>query len=82
MVGVKNIKDKEYRWFKADAGQGELKTAQMQGGMYSGPDGKKAKRVNLDFNQVPKKYHTPETSPLTTTINSGSNTFDIDVPSK
>jgi len=65
-----------------DAGQGDLKTAQMQGGMYSGPDGKKAKRVNLDYNQVPKKYHTPESSTLTTTIASGSNTFDIDVPTK
>ena len=63
-----------------DAGMGDLKTAQMQGGMYTGPDGKKAKRVNLDYNQVPKKFHIPETTTIKTTINAGSNTFDIDVP--
>jgi len=65
-----------------DAGQGDLKIAQMQGGMYTGPDGKKAKRVNLDYNQVPKKFHTPETTTITTTLNKGENTFDIVVPAK
>jgi len=63
-----------------DAGMGDLMTARMQGGEYTGPDGKKKKRVNLDYNQVPKKYHTPESTTITTTINKGSNTFDIDVP--
>jgi hypothetical protein len=65
-----------------DAGQGDLMTARMQGGEYQGPDGKKKKRVSLDFLPVPKKFHTPDTSTITTTIKGGSNTFDIDVPEK
>jgi hypothetical protein len=65
-----------------DAGKGELITAQMQGGMYTGPDGKKAKRVSIDYNQVPKKFQSPETTTITTTLNKGDNTFDIVVPTK
>jgi hypothetical protein len=65
-----------------DAGKGDLITAQMQGGMYTGPDGKKAKRVSIDYNQVPKKFQSPETTTITTTVNAGENTFDIVVPTK
>lgn len=65
-----------------DAGKGDLTTAHMQAGEYTGPDGHKKKRVSLDYNQVPKKYHEPNTSSIHTTIQKGNNTFDFDVPAK
>lgn len=63
-----------------DAGEGDFRTASMQQGAYAGPDKNKAKRVQVDFNKVPKKFHAPDTTTITTTISKGSNKFDIVVP--
>jgi hypothetical protein len=65
-----------------DAGQGDLMTARMQGGEYQGPDGKKKKRVSLDYVQVPKKFQSPESTTITTTLTAGQNAFNIEVPAK
>jgi hypothetical protein len=54
---------------------------------YKGPDagkdksGKKATITGVPkFVNVPNKYHEPSTSGLKTTINKGSNTYDITIP--
>jgi hypothetical protein len=62
-----------------DAGKGDFMTYSMSKS-YQGPESKGAKKVNLSYLEVPKKYHDPETSGLTTKIEKGSNTFDIVIP--
>jgi hypothetical protein len=62
-----------------DAGKGDFMSYSMSKS-YPGPEAKGAKRVNLRYLEVPKKYHDPETSGLTTTVNKGANTFDIVIP--
>jgi hypothetical protein len=62
-----------------EAGKGDFMTYSMAQS-YQGPEAKGAKKANLRFVEVPKKYHDPETSGLTTTINKGPNTFDITIP--
>ncbi len=62
-----------------EAGKGDYMTVVMSASQ-PGPDGK-GQKVNLPkFVDVPKKYHDPETSGLRTTVNKGSNTFDIVIP--
>jgi hypothetical protein len=63
-----------------EAAKGQLK-GKMMSGYYKGPE---AKSLGLQgppkIIDVPGKYANPETSGIQTTINSGSNTFDIVVP--
>ena len=60
-----------------DAGKGFFTEASMAASA-PGPDGK-AKKVNLSFVPVPPKFHKPETSGITTTVEKGENTFNIDI---
>jgi hypothetical protein len=63
------------------AAQGEFQSKMMSAGVYKGPEAKGKGRVSgLKFIQVPDKYHNPETSGLKTTVNKGSNTYDIAIP--
>ena len=62
-----------------DAGKGDFMSASMSQA-YQGPEAKAARKVALKYVEVPKKYHDPETSGLTTTVNKGPNTFDIVIP--
>lgn len=56
-------------------------TAVMRGGAYQGPDAKPGrKKVGLKFTDVPDKFYDPETSGLRTTVEKGTNTFDITIP--
>ena len=64
-----------------DAGRGEYMSKSMAAGAYKGPQGgSKAAKVNVKFVEVPKKYHDPSTTTLKTTVNKGTNTYDIKIP--
>lgn len=63
------------------AGKGDFMSKSMAGGAYKGPEAKgKGKVVGLKYIEIPKKYFEPNTSGIETTIQSGSNTFDIVIP--
>jgi hypothetical protein len=63
------------------AGKGDFMSKSMAAGAYKGPEAKgKGKVVGLKFIEIPKKYFEPNTSGIETTIQSGSNTFDIVIP--
>ena len=63
-----------------DAGQGEYQS-KMMNAANKGPGVKyKGKVFGVKFIAIPKKYHDPVTSGFKTTINKGTNTYDIDVP--
>ncbi len=89
-VATGNIKDGKYKienaplgevmiGVNADAGRGDYQTAVM-GGTYKGPDGKGVGKTGIRFIEVPVKFAEPTTSGIKTTINKGSNTFNIEVP--
>jgi hypothetical protein len=63
-----------------DAGRGDYQSRAMAAS-YKGPDkvGKKPGPLP-NFVEVPKKYQDPQTSGLKTTVNKGSNTYDIVIP--
>jgi len=56
------------------AGQGDFMTKTMNAGA------SKKGKVNWKYLQVPDKFQDPNTTTLKTTINKGSNTYDIKVP--
>lgn len=63
-----------------DAARGELQ-GKMMSGYYKGPEAKsKGIMGPPKIVGVPPKYSSPETSGITTTVNSGANTFDILIP--
>ena len=63
-----------------DAGQGEY-TSKMMGSANKGPGVKyKGKVFGIKFTSVPKKYQDPGTSGFKTTVDVGTNTYDIEVP--
>lgn len=62
------------------AARGEFQSKAMQGGLYKGPDKQGKGSVPLRFVDVPAKYADPNASGLTTTVNPGTNTFDIVIP--
>ena len=62
------------------AAMGEYRSKTMQGGLYKGPEAKGKGKVNLRFIDVPEKYADPNKSGIRTTVNSGSNTYDIVIP--
>lgn len=62
-----------------EAGRGDFMSYTMSQS-YQGPEAKGAKKAAAKFIDVPKKYHDPETSGLTTMIQKGPNTFDIVIP--
>lgn len=60
-----------------EAAKGEL-MSKMMAGAYKGPEGKEAGKVAMPkLVELPPNYFTPETSGIKTTINKGSNTYDI-----
>ena len=61
-----------------DAAKGQMMGRAMAGTDPTAKGGKKATLPKVV--DVPKKYHDPETSGFTTTINKGANTFDIVIP--
>ncbi len=64
------------------AARGDYQAAMMRAGaMTGGPEGKAGrKKVNVQFVALPAKYFDPNTSGLKTTVNGGSNTYDIVIP--
>lgn len=63
-----------------DAAKGDYMSLTMSQS-YQGPDSKGKARGPLPaFVDVPPEYADPETSGITTTINEGANTYDINIP--
>jgi hypothetical protein len=64
-----------------DAGTGDFQTAVMSGGRFKGPEvkGKGEAKGVQKFVKVPKKYFDPVQSGIKTTIQKGTNTFNIDI---
>jgi hypothetical protein len=63
-----------------DAAKGEM-MGKVMAGYYKGPEAKSRGIVAPPkIVDVPPKYRKPDTSGLTTTINEGANTFDIQIP--
>jgi hypothetical protein len=63
-----------------EAAKGKMQSKLMSG-YYQGPEAKKAGVVAPPrVVEVPTKYTDPKTTTITTTIQSGTNTFDIKIP--
>lgn len=63
-----------------DAATGDFQSASMAGGSYKGPESKGKAKVDLKFTKVPAKFFDPTSSGLKTTIQKGTNTYDIVIP--
>lgn len=63
-----------------DAATGDFQSASMAAGSYTGPDAKGKAKVDLKFTKVPAKFFDPKTSTLKTTVQKGTNTYDIVIP--
>jgi hypothetical protein len=61
-----------------DATKGELMKRQFAGSDPNAKGGKRAAPPKIL--EVPKKYHTPDVSPLTTDTQKGANKYDIVIP--
>jgi hypothetical protein len=62
-----------------EAGKGDYMSKVMSQS-YQGPEAKvKGKKASLKFIDVPKQYHDPEKSGLSTTIKEGANTYNIEI---
>lgn len=61
-----------------EAGKGDY-MSKMMSQSYQGPEAKKAKKATLKHTDIPAKYHDPEKSGLTTTVNKGANTYNIEI---
>jgi hypothetical protein len=65
-----------------EAAKGEMQ-GKLMSGYYKGPDAKGKGTVAMPkIVDVPAKFSKPETSNITTTVNEGANTFDIEIPKK
>jgi len=62
----------------SDAAKGQMRGRAMAGTDPNAKGGKRALPPKII--DVPKKYQDPQTSGITTTINKGTNTFDIVIP--
>lgn len=63
------------------AAQGDYQSKAMAAGAYKGPDGKgKGQVTGVKFVQLPRKFFSPDTSGLKTTVGKGPNTYDIQIP--
>ncbi|MEO2091495.1 MAG: hypothetical protein ABGY75_18720, partial [Gemmataceae bacterium] len=64
------------------AAMSRYQTDVMQGGaMTGGPEGKAGrKKTAVKFTDIPEQFYEPDKSGLKTTVNKGSNTYDIVIP--